>query len=784
MVQRKPLTSQITPFIQRQEVEEPEGEEEEILQTKEVTGGAPARITSIEAQINNMRGNGQPLPDTVRAFFEPRFGYDFSRVRVHTDANAEESARSVNALAYTVGRDIAFGMGQYTPETNEGRWLLTHELAHVVQQSGAYQKHVDNGTGMQSLTTNDTFTQKVFGTVARQTAGFPAFLQSTLTGQQQTPKGVTYEASHISIHTQAPLSVARKDHVESSSGSTVGYVAIYLGNEIQDEAYIDFHTDKGMFRYHLEEYGSLRPGEYQANVTVKGNNVEFSFNVEGGELFRFGYRIEPGQPNPKTFFAHQSTVTFTITAEKAPELHHQEPNKEEKNDPNVVYLTVEEAMKRCQSGDMPGVKVFPFRGTRFGGAPITVFRDGNDIVVKSYVYVLGNTDFRAQTKTLPTETFVGGIRLKPNEVVRVHTYEPRWYHINITGSTSGDIEDEFCVTGEQMLQIGEMSDSAVKWNIALTVVDAATLILPVGKIASFIGRPLLRGGRGLAAAMMLGLRDAAPTALAGIASRTSTIIVEEQVVNQAASRAISESTSHVLIQFSQQPAKQVVSGVAGEAIADVGAGGAVKQVFSQTVTVTVVDATGSSIVSTVTTPTGDSALDQAIDNAFNQTFNMSSSQSAGAALQQGVVSVAPEIAAGFTQAQVIAFKRILSKSFSESDIAVLQQIWNATARPGDAAILNAGNSRYLFDLQRNRFWSRVAANPQARALFTDAGCQFSGGAPYYMLNGRRIVITIDHIVERQTSANLALTASNLRLAFSRENSVVLRLLNQLDPFQQ
>jgi hypothetical protein len=52
-----------------------------------------------------------------------------------------------------------------------------------------------------------------------------------------------------------------------------------------------------------------------------------------------------------------------------------------------------------------------------------------------------------------------------------------------------------------------------------------------------------------------------------------------------------------------------------------------------------------------------------------------------------------------------------------------------------------------------------------------------------MLNGRRIVLTLDHIVERQSAPSLALTASNLRLAFSRENSVVLRLLNQLDPFQ-
>ena len=137
MVQRKPLTSQITSLIHRQEVERPEDEEEETLQTKEVTGVAPAISTSAEARINNMRGNGQPLPDFVRAFFEPRFGYDFSQVRMHTDAKAAEAARAVNALAYTVGRDIAFGMGQYAPETNEGRRLLTHELTHVVQQTAA-----------------------------------------------------------------------------------------------------------------------------------------------------------------------------------------------------------------------------------------------------------------------------------------------------------------------------------------------------------------------------------------------------------------------------------------------------------------------------------------------------------------------------------------------------------------------------------------------------------------------------------------------------------------------
>src|SRR5215207_509384 len=79
-------------------------------------------------------GGGEPLPASVRADFEPRFGYDFGEVRVHAGGEAAEAARSVNALAFTTGRDVVFAAGQFAPETQGGRWLLAHELAHVVQQ--------------------------------------------------------------------------------------------------------------------------------------------------------------------------------------------------------------------------------------------------------------------------------------------------------------------------------------------------------------------------------------------------------------------------------------------------------------------------------------------------------------------------------------------------------------------------------------------------------------------------------------------------------------------------
>ncbi|MCC6862855.1 MAG: DUF4157 domain-containing protein [Bryobacterales bacterium] len=83
------------------------------------------------------RDQGKSLEPAVRRAAEFRFGFDFSHVRVHTGPAAARSAGALHAAAYTLGSDIAFGPGRYTPETAEGRWLLDHELAHVVEQSQA-----------------------------------------------------------------------------------------------------------------------------------------------------------------------------------------------------------------------------------------------------------------------------------------------------------------------------------------------------------------------------------------------------------------------------------------------------------------------------------------------------------------------------------------------------------------------------------------------------------------------------------------------------------------------
>ena len=109
---------------------------EDIIQAKEVEGQASESISNIESRIDALGAGGRPLPESSRAFFEPRFGRDFGRVRVHTDAQAAELAGAVNARAFTTGRHIVFGAGQYSPDDTEGKKLLAHELTHVVQQTG------------------------------------------------------------------------------------------------------------------------------------------------------------------------------------------------------------------------------------------------------------------------------------------------------------------------------------------------------------------------------------------------------------------------------------------------------------------------------------------------------------------------------------------------------------------------------------------------------------------------------------------------------------------------
>jgi len=127
---------QITPLVQRQELPEEE-EGQELLQTKPAGSVTPEVTSRIGSGIQSLQGVGRSLPGPERSFFEPRFGADFGHVRVHTDTRAADLAHLVNARAFTLGHNVVFAAGEYSPGSLTARKLLAHELTHVLQQNSS-----------------------------------------------------------------------------------------------------------------------------------------------------------------------------------------------------------------------------------------------------------------------------------------------------------------------------------------------------------------------------------------------------------------------------------------------------------------------------------------------------------------------------------------------------------------------------------------------------------------------------------------------------------------------
>src|SRR5215469_15540357 len=119
-------------------------------------------------------GGGAPLESGAKSFLEGRMGADFSGVRVHTDGRADESARSINAQAYTVGNDVVFRSGAYEPDSPGGRHVLAHELAHVMQQKSGPVSGTPAPGGISVSHPSDSFEQAAERTAANVMGGGPA----------------------------------------------------------------------------------------------------------------------------------------------------------------------------------------------------------------------------------------------------------------------------------------------------------------------------------------------------------------------------------------------------------------------------------------------------------------------------------------------------------------------------------------------------------------------------------------------------------------------------------
>jgi len=141
---------------------------------------------------------GAPLAGETRDFMESRLGANFGDVRIHTDSKASESARSVQAHAYTVGTDVVFQSGKYEPESDSGKRMLAHELTHVVQQRSGPVAGTPAPGGIKVSNPSDAFEQAAEGSADR-----------VMTGTAPTPAAT------------APAAVQREEDDDELQGSFV-----------------------------------------------------------------------------------------------------------------------------------------------------------------------------------------------------------------------------------------------------------------------------------------------------------------------------------------------------------------------------------------------------------------------------------------------------------------------------------------------------------------------------------------------------------------------------------
>ncbi|MGY8871588.1 MAG: eCIS core domain-containing protein [Pseudomonadales bacterium] len=240
------------------------------------SGDEPSGVAP-ESVDRALVSQGQPLNKALQQDMGQRFAYDFSNVRVHTGTEAAQSARDINARAYTVKQDVVFSSGQFSPHTYAGRRLLAHELTHVVQQSGG--SAVASGAVMRAELAEDS-------------------------------------------------STASWKETKAAGHNRVQRIVISCSDQR-----LSLETSSTRYNYALTEC-SLPVGAYNPSVTVSGKNFHLNFDehVAEGEQFRFAYKVEAGQENPADFLKEQTSVHVDVVSDLSQEMQVPVPEAEEQAD--------------------------------------------------------------------------------------------------------------------------------------------------------------------------------------------------------------------------------------------------------------------------------------------------------------------------------------------------------------------------------------------------------------------------------------------------------------------
>jgi hypothetical protein len=428
-------------------------EEKKKLMRKSTGGVTPMEAPPIVHEV--LRSPGQRLDAATRAFFEPRFQGSFAQVRIHDDARAASSARQVQARAYAVGHHLVFAEGQYRPDSQEGRRLIAHELSHVVQQGA--EAHVrrqndERGEG----NPNSVFDRAYAAADASRWEEVAGILKDSSEGEivawiypfRNEPEKISF----MYLGAIGNKSVGPKSNLAQVTRAT------HLDFKFKEEKH------RGNWSAAAEYLNGLNRDD--AMRRLKPLKTEEVRSIHDGA-------VKNTAAGPESGAAKFSAEELAARAAKGDAAAAVAPSE------SAQPQTAEQRKASCAQGKPENGMIFPLRLPkglwRIDVAPISARRDGEYILVHQPVNaVFANSYFRSETRTLPLDVFTGGIRLKPDEVVRVRLYDQEKEGKPVIR----------CVTGEQMLKISDATDTAVIVGIVDTALLAATVFVPGGGAAA------------------------------------------------------------------------------------------------------------------------------------------------------------------------------------------------------------------------------------------------------------------------------------------------------------
>ena len=210
-------------------------------------GGSSIAVSQqMESQLSQLQGGGRQMPDGLRDMMESGFGQDFSHVRIHTDSEAANMSSSIHAKAFTLGNDIYFNQGQFSPNTSEGQKLMAHELTHVVQGSGKVGRDEEDINSLIIDAISDEEKQSL---------------------DSNTPGGYLAYANEFDIKTRKGIGPLRSGGKHSNSGPKCN---IFVLNMLYD-AYMKQNCDKDTTtaREEFVNYGLYRRKEKDGKTSYK-----------------------------------------------------------------------------------------------------------------------------------------------------------------------------------------------------------------------------------------------------------------------------------------------------------------------------------------------------------------------------------------------------------------------------------------------------------------------------------------------------------------------------------